>query len=211
MTHTQGKRIKLLAPEEIQELYDLPILSQAEREEYFSLDENLQSLVNGLYKAETKIYMIIMIGYFRAKPVIPQFQLKEVIDDVDYVCSVFDLDQPDYDWVIPKGTRSNMAVKALSTLGFYQLKSPISEKLSERLADVATISTEPKYIFDECLAFLSQNRISLPAYSTIQDMVTAALTAERERISTILSEKMSVGTQDKLDHILNEKGLLSNL
>ncbi len=44
-----------------------------------------------------------------------------------------------------------------------------------RLQDVATIYTDPRYIFDECLAFFSQQSIALPAYSYVQAPVTRVL------------------------------------
>lgn len=196
-----GKRIQLLTDDEIEELYRLPVFNQTEREEYLSLDDSLLDIVNGLLKTETKIYMILLIGYFRAKPVIPRFQLCDTEEDTRYICDTFKLDIPRWDWTVSKGARANMVSQTLSALGFSQLKQEQSRRLSIRLADVATISTEPKYILDECLAFLGQNRIALPGYSTLQDLVTATLTAER----------MSATTQEKLSHILNDKGVLNGL
>ncbi|OLQ73217.1 hypothetical protein BIT28_25710 [Photobacterium proteolyticum] len=211
MTNGMGKRIQLLTEEEIDELYRLPVFSQIEREEYFSLDDSLLTIVDGLQKTETKIYMILLIGYFRAKPVIPRFRLCDAEEDTRYICDAFKLDIPRWDWTVSKGARAGMVSKMLSVLGFRPLKHEQTRRLSLRLADVATISTEPKYILDECLAFLGQNRITLPGYSTLQDLVTSALTAERNRTSQILSERMSAITQEKLSHILNGKGILSGL
>ncbi|MEZ9439111.1 Tn3 family transposase [Vibrio atlanticus] len=175
------------------------------------MDDSLLDIVNGLLKTETKIYMILLIGYFRAKPVIPHFQLCDTEEDTRYICDTFKLDIPRWDWSVSKGARANMVSQTLSALGFSQLKQEQSRRLSIRLADVATISTEPKYILDECLAFLGQNRIALPGYSTLQDLVTATLTAERNRTTQILSERMSATTQEKLSHILNDKGVLNGL
>ncbi|MEZ8306909.1 Tn3 family transposase [Vibrio splendidus] len=211
MIGSTGKRIQLLTDDEIEELYRLPVLSQAEREEYFSLDDSLLDIVNGLLKPETKIYMILLIGYFRAKPVIPRFRLCDVEEDARYICDTFKLDLPRWDWTASKGSRAQMVSRTLSVLGFSLLKQEQSRRLSLRLTDVATISTEPKYILDECLAFLGQNRIALPGYSTLQDLVTSTLTAERNRTTQILSERMSATTQEKLSHILNGKGVLNGL
>lgn len=94
MIGSTGKRIQLLTDDEIEELYRLSVFNQTEREEYFSLDDSLLDIVNGLLKTETKIYMILLIGYFRAKPVIPRFQLCDIEEDTRYICDTFKLDIP---------------------------------------------------------------------------------------------------------------------
>ncbi|WP_258576548.1 DUF4158 domain-containing protein [Candidatus Pantoea persica] len=99
----------------------------------------------------------------------------------------------------------------LSILGFRQLTAPLKAPLMIRLKDVATICMDPKYIFGELLAFPGQNRIALPGYSTIQDLISEALNYERERVSSILSNKMSVSTAEKLKSILHEDGKLNGI
>ncbi|WP_261791541.1 DUF4158 domain-containing protein [Candidatus Erwinia dacicola] len=111
---------------------------------------------------------------------------------------------------IPKSTRSRLIKRMLSTLGFEQLTPSIKSELSERLNDVATICMEPKYIFDELLAFLGQRRIALPGYSTVQKLVSEALNFERKRKRTvnILSKRMSPATAQQITSIHHNEGSL---
>ena len=54
-------------------------------------------MLNNMDKLETRIYLILLIGYFRAKPVVPKFTLREVKDDVDYICQThFPDESPKY-------------------------------------------------------------------------------------------------------------------
>lgn len=211
MSHIKQKRLKILKPDEIDELYKRPELSQAEREEYFALDETIQTTLHSMGKLETKVYFILLIGYFRAKPVIPKFQLKDVKEDVKYICRTYFRGDRTKSVALAKGTRSKLINQALSLLGFEQLMAETQESLIARLQDVATICTDPKYMFDECLAFLGQKRISLPGYSTIQDLITEALSTERQRTEQILSQQMSEQIEEKLLHIMNDNGFLNRL
>ena len=61
MNQTSQKRIQILAPDEINEIYKLPVLNHGEREEYFALDDNIIDTVRKLDKFETKLYFIL--GY----------------------------------------------------------------------------------------------------------------------------------------------------
>ncbi|MEX6138763.1 DUF4158 domain-containing protein [Providencia hangzhouensis] len=80
-----------------------------------------------------------------------------------------------------KVLEQHLIAKMHEILGFSRLLRQDKQALIERLGDVATICTYPKYIFDECLAFLGQNRIGLVGYSTLQNMITTVLANERHR------------------------------
>ncbi|HHR6458638.1 TPA: DUF4158 domain-containing protein [Providencia alcalifaciens] len=68
MKEIKSGRIQILTEQEIHELYSRPIFNQIEREEYFSLDPSIKKILAKMGKIETKIYLILLIGYFRAKP-----------------------------------------------------------------------------------------------------------------------------------------------
>ena len=70
---TNQKRITILTPEEVNDIYDCPIFSAVDREDYFAFDEEILAVVNALDKIETKLYLMLLIGYFRVKPVVPSF------------------------------------------------------------------------------------------------------------------------------------------
>ncbi|MCB5362034.1 hypothetical protein BCU85_24500 [Vibrio lentus] len=211
MRPTKTGRIHILSDLEIHDLYSRPILSQAEREEFFSIDPNIRKILQRMGKIETRIYLILLIGYFRAKPVVPRFRLRDVKDDVDYIYAThFPNRKPKYS-LITKSTRATLTSKMYEILGFTKLSKQDEDDLIARLQDVATICTYPKYIFDECLAFFGQRRIGLSGYSTLQTLITSVLTNERQRTESILSSNMTDTTYMKLKRILHTKGELNRL
>ncbi|EPJ42954.1 MAG: transposase [Osedax symbiont Rs2] len=209
---TKTGRIQILTDQEADELYSCPVLNQAEREEYLSFDSEIERILAKLEKTETRVYLILLIGYFRAKPVVPKFKLRDVKQDVEYIYSTYFPDKKPKYSVIKKSTRATLILKMYSILGFDKFsKRQHQQALIERLRDVATICTDPKYIFDECLAFFGQKRIGLVGYTTLQNIITNVLASERQRTEDILSCHMPEGTQAKLHKILHTTGILNNL
>lgn len=204
------KRIKILTDSEIDELYSLPICSQQEREEYFAISDNIQQELKGMKnKIELKIYFILMVGYFRQKPAIPVFELIDVKQDAKYVAKTYFPGLKFTYRTIPKSTRAKLVTKMLSILGFKKFDKLVHEPyLLARLKDITTISNNPIYIFDECLAFFSQRYIALTAYTTLQDYITQVLTAERQRTEQLLSKYMTDLSRQRIKNMINTKGLM---
>ncbi|RDH41873.1 DUF4158 domain-containing protein [Zooshikella ganghwensis] len=211
MDNTNQKRIQILMPNEIRELYERPAFNQTEREEYFALDDDMLKVLKGMDKLETKLYLALLIGYFRAKPVIPKFQLKDVQEDIEFLCKTYFSSSKPKLVTIPKSTRSKLISKMLSMLDFEHFTKLHQANLIVRLKDVATICIEPRYIFDECLAFFGQQRLALAGYTTLQDLITDILSAERQRTELVLSQHMTDLTKQRLRKVLNRKGLLNSL
>ncbi len=206
------ERIQILTKNEIDALYELPTFNQAEREEYFSLDDNILSILKSIGKIESRVYLILLIGYYRAKPVIPKFQLKTVKEDVAYIAQTYFLGKKIKLVTTPKSTRSRLVNKMLSILDAVQFtKENYQDELIERLEDVATICTDSRYIFDECLAFFGQKKIALAGYTTLQHFISDALVIERRRTESILENEILDETLQHLKNILNNKGKLNGL
>ncbi|HGG5248487.1 TPA: DUF4158 domain-containing protein [Salmonella enterica subsp. enterica serovar Paratyphi B] len=101
---------------------------------------------------------------------------------------------------------SLIASTAVSVCKRLQLTPDLKSLLIIRLKDVATICMDPKYILDELLAFLGQQRIALPGYSTVQNLISEVLNYERLRISNIISSLMTDTTSEKINSILHNDG-----
>lgn len=205
-------RIQILSESEITDLYARPAFNHLEREEYFALDKATLAVIATMGKLETKLYLVLLIGYFRAKPVIPIFELDEVQEDFEHVRRAYFPRNRILNWKISKSTRAKLVSKMLSLLGFDRFTNGNHQaNLAERLKDVATICNDPRYIFDESLAYFGRHRVALAGYSTLLDLVTTTLTAERSRTEAVLSQKMSDITLQRLKNILKEPGMLNSL
>ncbi|MDG1751499.1 MAG: DUF4158 domain-containing protein, partial [Thalassotalea sp.] len=194
------------------ELYALPNFNRKDRDDYFSLDSETQRLVNELRRIETRVYFILLLGYFRSRPIVFNFSFSQVRSDLDYVRAKYFSDKDmSLDDLSPT-TKTKLINKLLKYTGFTTYQSKLDkEPLLKRLNDVVKINLEPRYVFDECIAYFGQNRIALAGYTTLQDTISAVLSNERNRIETVLNESLSSGTRVTLLKLLESNNTFTDL
>ena len=124
MAKTVSKRIQILSESEINELYGIPSLNHSEREDYFSLDKETHALVKKCRRLETKVYFILLLGYFRCKPIVFNFSFNEVKADVDFILHKY-FDDQDFDRNdLSPTSKTNLVNRLTSYTGYnlYQTK-----------------------------------------------------------------------------------------
>ena len=212
ITNSTTKRIKILNESEINELYALPNFNRIDREDYFSLDNETQKLVNELRRLETRIYFILLLGYFRSRPIIFSFSFSQVSSDLDYVKGRYFTDQDISMDDLSPTTKTKLINNLLKYTGFTAYQSKLDkEPLLKRLNDVVKINLEPRYVFDECIAYFGQNRIALAGYTTLQDTISTVLSNERNRIEVVLNENLTHSTKATLLKLLESNNTFTDL
>ncbi|WP_347177771.1 Tn3 family transposase [Pseudoalteromonas prydzensis] len=212
MSSSNTKRIQILSESEINELYALPNFNRKDRDDYFSLDSETQRLVNELRRIETRVYFILLLGYFRSRPIVFNFSFTQVSNDLDYVRSKYFSDKDMSLEDLSPTTKTKLINKLLKYTGFTAYQSKLDkEPLLKRLNDVVKINLEPRYVFDECIAYFGQNRIALAGYTTLQDTISTVLSNERNRIEMVLLDSLSSGTRKTLLKLLESNNTFTDL
>ena len=85
MTKLPGKRIEIITESEMSELYSIPLMSDDDRQHFFSLNDTELKVFNSRESVQIKTYFILLLGYFKYKPIILDFTLKDVKADLDYI------------------------------------------------------------------------------------------------------------------------------
>lgn len=188
----QNKRIRVLKDEEYQQIYGLPTFSREEQEWFFELTQQELSVLDTAATTETKIDAILQLGYFKAKQSFFAWTFNSVQSDFDYIRHRY------FDSVIT--TKATIGRKAkynnqqwvLSLFGYALFsKEKHSERLSEKIHNTARLSTDPFFMFQEILTWFEENKLVLPGYTTLQDMISNALYAEQKRISSIINTQLT--------------------
>jgi len=65
------------------------------------------------------------------------------------------------------------------------------QQLAHQAGRAARISSKPVYIFRELLQYLTEQHLVAPGYTVLQDIVGQALTAEAQRLTTIIQTQLS--------------------
>ncbi len=109
-------------------------------------------------------------------------------------------------------TKTKLINKLLKYTGFTTYQSKVDKQpLLKRLNEVVKINLEPRYVFDECIAYFGQRRIALAGYTTLQDTISTVLSNERSRIESVLNQHLSSNTKVMLLKLLDSKSTFTDL
>lgn len=201
-THTQ--RIRLLNEHEIKAIYSLPCFTEAERHHYFSLNLTEEAELKGLH-LPSRIHFILQLGFFRAKHLLFDFTFQAVRDDVKYVLSRYFPTEK-----MPKTLPSrnslasnNKRILMLNNFSIYsiEVKKQIDAKLSQSIRQL----NNPVEMLRELLLYMDHEKIVLPSYSTLQDLIGAAIMTEEKRLNDCVTQHMTRKTTVLIDKLFTIK------
>ena len=86
---TQTKRLTILTPEEIYDIYSPPKFNDEEREYFFSLNDQERKLFDSYRDVNAKICFVLQLGQFKAKKLFFVFGKKESEADINYISSPY--------------------------------------------------------------------------------------------------------------------------
>ena len=203
------RRLIILTRNEIQELYGLPRFADEERLKYFFLDQSEIKELENFRTSLSKIYFILQLGYFKAKKRFFVFQLQEVKDDIYYISQKYHFKEEEIKKIIlAKSSRTDQHKLILKFLDYQNCTQERKKELQDKAFHLATIHAKPIYIFRELFNYLEKQRIILPGYSTMQTIVSKAITREKERLGTVIMNQLSEEGQKILDTLLiSEEGM----
>lgn len=196
-------RLAILTSEEIDDLYGRPRFTDDERLLYFDLNAPEQAAV-AMRRGSTGVYLVLQLGYFRAKRQFFDVERDDVREDVLHILTMH---FPGMAWKevrIPTlPTRVGLQKLALQLLDVRPWNRVARTVLVERLQRIAMRSTQPRYLLREALHYVERERIATPLYSTFQDIVGSVVTHERVRLSCLLEQALTPDLRGQLDALLH--------
>ena len=195
-------RLQILTPEEYELLWGLPRLTATERDLYFSLTPREQAVFDRVRTPRTRIHFLLMLGYFKARQRFFVVDNDVMSDDIAFLADR--LDCRISDMRISKHTRQMHVSWVLELFGYRQLDDRSRLDLEARALEAARISSRPVYVLRDLVDYLRQQRIVLPGYTYLQDVVRRALAFERDRLSDALAQSMTPADRRLLDALLRD-------
>jgi TnpA family transposase len=95
--------------------------------------------------------------------------------------------------------------------GYRLWASEFTEHLVEQALQIARRDVAPSFIVGEIVTYLQTHKVERPGYTTLQRIVSQALTTERQRLAEHLSTALDVSTQASLAQLLARDETLSEL
>jgi hypothetical protein len=79
------RRRTILLDSEIGELYGAPQLTPEQKRHYFSLNDPESDALRSIRDRYTKVYFVLLLGYFKVKPVVLNLRHSEVRNDLQFI------------------------------------------------------------------------------------------------------------------------------
>lgn len=198
-----SRRLTILSTEEIEDLYSLPRFTEDDRHLYFDLSATKREAVATIHSISAAAQLILQLGYFKAKRQFFAYERKAVQKDLGYILKTY----------FPN--RHTSSVKILSRPTRLEHQRMILHLFNYRLCDreakieleckaqrIAMLSTQPIYILRELIQNLTQQRIVVPSYRFLQEMIGRVVVNERTRITMMLSQSMTPEVEKQLKILL---------
>ena len=170
-----GGRLQILSAGEYELLWGFPHFTQSDRDLFFTLSAREREALEQRRSVRTKIHFLLHLGYFRARQRFFRFELAAVRDDVDYLRRRYFDNQAVAELTVSDHT-GKRHVEAILGLFRYRLCALDERLLLEaRARQVARISSRPVSVLRELVDLLRRERVVLPGYTVLQNIVRAAL------------------------------------
>jgi Domain of unknown function (DUF4158) len=199
------KRLKILATDEIESIYDRPKFNSEDQIEYFALSQSDLEILDVFGSIKSQVYFILQLGYFRAKHLFFVFTLDEVENDFQYIIEqYFNSKQLGGIKVIDKQTRLKQQRLILELHRYRLCGKEERQELERKAQQSAKVYSKPIYVFRELINYLTDQKIVIPGYSLMQDIISQALTAEHNRLTKIVCDRLQASEIAAFDKLLEE-------
>lgn len=200
----QGNRLQILTPEEYELLWGKPQFTASDREVFFSLTPREQRVFERIRTPRTRLHFLLLLGYFKARQRFFVIDPDAMSEDIGYLRHRYLDGAPALSLEVSKHTRLSHIDRILELFGFRQVEQADRFDLEQRALDAARISSRPVYVLRVLVDRLRHQRLVLPGYTYLQDVVRRALLFERDRLSEALSKSMTRDDKRLLDRLLGD-------
>lgn len=207
----KSERLSVLNDAEQEALYDLPDFDEGQQWEFLLLSAGELELAISRPGLPARIYCILQIGYFKAKHAFFRFTPLEVEADYAFVTRRYFREASFTDKTISDNEYYTQRRLIADFFGYRLWSGSVTSDLNVRATQIVRRDITPGFVATELICWLNENKIIRPGYSTLQKIISAALSAERQRLADILSSTLDSETRDGLKALLKKEGTLSGL
>jgi hypothetical protein len=183
---TASKRLRILGDEEIDAFYGRPRFTPDERQEYFPFAPPELTALDQFHSHPSRLYAMLQLGYFKARQQFFLFSLPEVAEDIRYVQERSFSTARFHAVEIAKGTRLKQQRIILALCHSRHCDATARQHFATKAQQAARVCAKPVYIFRELWQYLTTQRLVAPGYTVLQEMIGHALTAEQQRLNTVV-------------------------
>lgn len=206
-----AEHICLLSEAEITDLYARPDFNSNEQRLYFTLNEHETGLLNRYSNTKTRVYFILQLGYFKAKHQFFKFAFADARTDVEYIlANFFKNAEIALSGQISRDYISQQKNDILILFGYKEGTPKYKPQIESHIGELLKFYPKGHSALRQLFGYLDNQQIVLPSYRTLQDMFTAAFSAEEERLNLIILS-IPENQQKQLSDLINRDDGISQL
>lgn len=210
MTH-KNKLLSVLSDAEQEALYGLPDFDDGQRLEFLSLSETELAFVSSRPGLDAQVYCVLQIGYFKAKHAFFRFDWSEVEDDCAFVLSRYFHGEVFEPKPTTKHEHYTQRRQIAGLFGHRLWTADFLLQLAQQATQTVRRDVTPGFVAAELIVWLNEHKIIRPGYTTLQELVSETLSAERRRLGGLLTEVLDDAAKAALAHLLVRDDTLSQL
>jgi|GEM_PF-962536 len=197
-------RLEILSKPEQREFDSPPLLSGEVRKSIFRIDSTNKKYIETIGGQEHSVAYLLMYNYFRLtrKFFLPQ---DFITKDIEYVCRQLGL----YGFIdaeslnnLSKSNLKRYREKILERSGFEAFDVLAKELLYEKSQKLAANHVKPKIIFNDCIELLLNQKIEVPKYFAVSEIIRAAMVDYKKNVLKLLADILRDEQRILLDDLL---------
>ena len=207
-----SKRLSILSDLEELAFYGFPDFDNAQRYQYFTFQQKELELIMSCPSFHSQVYCALQIGYFKAKNIFFNRASYEFLkEDADFLVKKYFSSWPLEEFTITKHEHYLQQKEICKLFGYKPWSNSLLSEINEYIKIIVKRDITPNFIATELLSFLKNQKIVRPGYTTLQDIVSSALTNERNRLKLQIQNLLPKGQRESFDHLLDSNSALCEL
>jgi TnpA family transposase len=207
----KNKLLTVLSDAEQFALYGLPDFDDCQRLTYLSLSGPELALASSRPGLHAQVWCALQIGYFKAKHAFFRFSWDDAKEDCTFVLTRYFKDQPFHRQAITKHEHYAQRTMIAALFGYRLWSADFLTQLAQQAAQIVRGDVTPGFIVAELIAWLNERKIVRPGHTTLQTLISEALSAERGRLGGLLAEMLDESARQALAQMLVRDDTLSEL
>ena len=200
---SKGKRLSILTAAEIEELYSPPVFSESDQRFFFTLNDREFDEINRIRDRKHRVVAIVLLGYFKSKPILLNPSFKSMQSDLAFVSKLYFKDLKYRRFSLKADQKSRLYERVLSLLGVSNWSDHEHHSLlTGHLLESANSWAAPRALFDSTTEYLSHNKIAIPAYSTLQKLISQVLIQHQNALHERVKAACPKGLKTMLSELL---------
>jgi len=203
---------RLLNASELIEIYGMSIFNDVERRECFTFNDQETKALHSFKSTEDAVYFALSLVFFKFKKTLVEFSYRETTAERQHIMERYFNNRfspkslpSDYNRI------SRIENKVLELCGYQRFTGDVANNIKKELMDQAAHHPRQRQLCKALLRLCAKHRAAIPAYSTVQTIVSATWNDEMDRVTASYLRYTRKPQRDMILALLNKTDHLHNI